>query len=86
MAPLSVHLPVHLCQLFLQAVDSLLYDSPVGLDLGLTHAASGSAAAPLPFEVGPHACKPGEHVVVFCQLDLHFGIGTLCPLRKNLEN
>ena len=54
-APLRSHLPVHLLQLILQAVDPLLHDTPVDFDLGLTHTATRTHATPLPLQVRPHA-------------------------------
>ena len=83
---LSAHLPVDLGKLFLKAGDSLLYDTTVGLYLGFTHTAAGTPAAPLSFEVGPHAGKPWKHVVVLGQFYLHLGVGGLGPLGEDFQD
>ena len=83
---LGAHLPVHLGELFFETGDSLLYNSAVSFYLGFAHTAAGTSSSPLPFEVGPHAGQARKHVIVFGQLHLHLGIGSLGPLGEDFQD
>ena len=83
---LDRHLTVDFPQVLLEFGDPVADDTAVGLDFAFARAAAGSRAAPLPFEVGPHTRKPGQHVLVIGQLHLRLGIGGLRPRHENIEN
>ena len=84
-APLSGHLTVDFLQFILQSGNSFLDYAPVHLYLGFTHTTSCTDSTSLSLEVSPHACQPGQHVIVFREFDLCLGICSLCPLGKDFE-
>ena len=83
---LDRHLTVDLLQILLELGDPVADDTAVGLDFAFARAAAGPRTAPLPFEVGPHTRKPGQHVLVIGQLHLRLGIGGLRPRHENIED
>lgn len=78
-------MPVYAFQLLFQVRNLVENDTPVGLYLsfaGSTHADTSS----LSFEVSPQPGESGQQILVLCQFYLTFGIGSLCPFGKNIEN
>ena len=83
-------LPAHVLQIVPQLVDLLVDQAAVRLQLGLAGAfgADGSAAAgaALAFQMGPHACQPGQQIFVLGQLHLEPAFLGLGPLGKDIQD